>query len=216
MWLDILILLIVILSMTFGYRRGFFGTVLRTFGWLLSIIAAIVAYPYATEWLSEHTDIYNNIRSGLEERFSMHLSAKTGELTEDIPDMLAKAADTLASTFAVSLAEGVAAVCFGVFVYLVLVFAIKLFASLLSFLFSKRSRRKGILSGIDGFLGLVFGAVRGVLVVFLLLALMLPVSLFISESANAAVSDALFSSMFAGELYNNNPLLLPFDGLLTP
>jgi hypothetical protein len=47
-----------------------------------------------------------------------------------------------------------------------------------------------------------------------LLALMLPVSLFIGESANAMVSNALFSSMFAGELYNKNPLLLLADGVI--
>jgi uncharacterized membrane protein required for colicin V production len=216
MWLDILILLIAILSMIRGYRRGFFGTVLRTFGWLLSIIAAAIAYPHATVWLSAHTDIYDNIRIGLEERFGAQLSAKTGELTEDIPDRIAEAADKLAETFAVSLADGVATVCAGVSVYLALLLAIKLLASLLAFLFSKRPSRKGILSGVDSLLGLVFGAVTGMLVIFVLLALLLPVSLLIGESANATVSDALFSSMFAGELYNNNPLLLPFGGLLAP
>jgi hypothetical protein len=47
-----------------------------------------------------------------------------------------------------------------------------------------------------------------------LLALMLPVSLLISESANETVSNALFSSTFASDLYNNNPLLLLFDRLI--
>jgi uncharacterized membrane protein required for colicin V production len=215
MWLDILIALIVILSMAHGYRNGLVRTVLRAFGWLLSIIAAAVIYPYATGWLSSNTDVYGNIRQGLEERFREHAAAKAGALTEDIPNAIANAANDLVSTFAVSMADGVAEVCFSVSVYLALALAIKLLAFLLTFLFSKRRRGGGgIVEGIDGFLGLVFGAMRGMVIVFVLLALLLPISLLVSESANAAVANALFASMFAGELYNNNPLLLLIDGLL--
>ncbi|MDR2771815.1 MAG: CvpA family protein [Clostridiales Family XIII bacterium] len=214
MWLDILILIIIVLSMAHGYRNGLVRTVLRAFGWLLSIVAAVIVYPYVSNWLSANTELYDNIRRGLEERFSAHTSAKAGAILEDLPNVIAKAADDLVSTFAVSVADGVAAVCFRVSVYLALVLAIKLAAFLLTFLFSKRSRGRGIIGGIDGFLGLVFGAVRAMLIIFVLLALILPVSLLISEPANTAVSNALFASMFAGELYNNNPLLLLIGNLL--
>jgi uncharacterized membrane protein required for colicin V production len=213
MWLDILILIIIILSMARGYRNGLVRTVLRAFGWLLSIVAAAVAYPYATDWLSENTKVYDNIRLSLEERFSAHASARAGVIMEDIPRAIAKIVDDLVSTFAVSAADGVASVCFNISVYLSLAIAIKLLSFLLTFLFSKRSRGRGIIGGIDGILGLVFGAVRGMLIIFVLLALVLPVSLLIGESANAAVSNALFSSMVAGELYDNNPLLLLVNGL---
>jgi uncharacterized membrane protein required for colicin V production len=213
MWLDILIIIIVILSMTRGYRRGLIDSVLRAFGWLFSIIAAAILYPYATDWLSAHTDVYRNIRAGLEQRFSEQLSAKASEMFEDIPEVIAAAADKIVSALTVSVTEGLASVCFSIFVYLVLALAIKLLASILTFLFSKRSRGRGIIGGIDGLLGLVLGAVRGALIAFVILALILPVSLLVGESANAVVSDALFSSMFAGDLYNNNPLLLFTDRL---
>jgi uncharacterized membrane protein required for colicin V production len=215
MWLDILILLIVILSMAHGYKNGLIRTVLRAFGWLFSIASAVLIYPHVCAWLSANTNLYDNIRQGLEARFSAHASARAGVILEDIPAVIAKAAEDLASAFAVSVSNGLAAVCFKVLVYLALVFAVKLLASLLSLLFSKRSRGKGILGGIDGLLGLVFGAVRAMLIVFVLLALILPVSLLISESANATVSNALFSSMFAGRIYDSNPLLLPIGGLLS-
>ncbi|MDR2089360.1 MAG: CvpA family protein [Clostridiales Family XIII bacterium] len=214
MWLDLLIFIIVLLSMAHGYRNGLVRTVLRAFGWLLSIVAAAVVYPYATDWLSANTDVYDNIRRGLEERFSAHVSAKAGVIAEDLPNAIAKIANDLASTFSLSLADGVAAACVGVSVYLALMLAIRLIFFLLTFLFSKRSRGKGIIGGIDGALGLVFGAVRGMLVVFVLLALLLPISLLVGESANAAVSNALFASIFAGDLYNANPLLLLAEGLI--
>jgi uncharacterized membrane protein required for colicin V production len=201
--------------MAFGRRSGFVYTVLRAFGWLFSIVTAAILYPYVTDWLSAHTDLYGNIRSGLEERFSAQLSAKAGEMFEDIPEIIVTAADRLVSVLSVSVADGLASVCFSVFVYLVLTLAIKLLAFLLAFLFSKRSRGRGIISGIDGFLGLILGAVRGMLIVFLMLEFILPVSLLVGESANAFVSDALFSSMFAGDLYSNNPLLLFTDRLIT-
>jgi hypothetical protein len=200
--------------MAHGYRKGFVGAVLRAFGWLLSIIAAMIIYPYATDWLESHTEFYGNIRLALEQRFSAHISAKAGELTDGIPHMIAEAADRVVSALAVSLADGVATVCFSIAVYLALVLAVKLLAFLLVFLFSKRSRGNGIIGGVDSVLGLVFGAVRGMLIAFVLLALILPLSLLIGESANKMVSDALFSSIFAGELYDNNPLLMLAGGFL--
>jgi uncharacterized membrane protein required for colicin V production len=214
MWLDLLVFLIAILSMAYGYRNGLVRTALRAFGWLFSLIAAAIAYPYASDWLSANTEVYDNLRHGLEERFSAHASAKAGVIMEDVPNVIARTADDLVSTLSISVADGVAAVCFRIFVYLALALAIKLLAFLLVFLFSKRSRGKGIIGTIDGIFGLVFGAVRGMLVVFVLLALILPISLLISESANEAVSNALFSSIFAGDLYNNNPLLLPIENLI--
>ncbi|MDR2296126.1 MAG: CvpA family protein [Clostridiales Family XIII bacterium] len=215
MQLDILIILIVFASAMIGYRSGLVRTVLRAFGWLLSIAIAALLYPYANELLSANTDVYDNIRSGIEARFSAHVSAKAGVFLEDVPNVIAEAVNKLVSTFSVSVADGVAAVCFKVFVYLALLLAVKLLAFLLSLLFSKRSRGKGLIGGIDGILGFVFGAVRGMLIVLVLLALILPVSLLISESANAAVSDMLFASAFAGKLYNGNPLLLLTGGFLS-
>jgi uncharacterized membrane protein required for colicin V production len=204
-----------ILSVAQGYRKGLVGTALRAFGWLFSIIAAAIVYPRVTGLL-EDNKIYGNIRFGLENRFSARLSANTDEIMGDIPVIVADAADKIVSKLAVSVADGLAGVCFSVFVYLALVLAIKLLFSIINFLFSKRSRGKGIIGGIDGLLGFVFGAVRGAFAVFVLLALMLPVSLLVGDSANAAVSEALFASMFAGDLYENNPLLLLTDGLVAP
>ena len=215
MRLDALILLIVFISSILGYRNGLVRTVLRTFGWLLSIAVAAAVYPYASELLSANTDVYDNIRSGLEERFGAHAAAKAGVILEDLPNAIAEAANRLVSAFSVSVADAVAAVCFKLSLYLALVLAVKLLAFLLTLLFSKRSRGGGILGGIDGVLGLVFGAVRGMLIVFVLLALILPVSLLIGESANAAVSNELFASIFAGGLYNNNPLLILTGGFLS-
>ena len=51
---DIAVLSIIILSVLFGFIRGFIGSFLSLTGWILSIIFAYAAFPYIKPYLEEH------------------------------------------------------------------------------------------------------------------------------------------------------------------
>jgi uncharacterized membrane protein required for colicin V production len=204
--MDIAIAAIVVLSMARGYRAGFVFTLLRMFGWLVSIAAAIVAYPYVTDFIRSRTHIYDLIHDSVTAHIGRHIPSQADELLEGLPKAVARAAEDIADRLSVSVADGVSAACFGIIAFVALLLVIKLAAMLLTQLFSRRSR-KGLLGGIDGLLGLLAGGVKGMIAVYIILALMLPVSLMISQSAHATLEGALFASMFARDLYENNLIL---------
>jgi hypothetical protein len=75
---------------------------------------------------------------------------------------------------------------------------------LFSSLFSKK-HNDGIIGFLDGSFGLIAGAIKGLLLIFILLALLVPV---ISLSSGNGLASALEASRIAGTLYDNNYLLL--------
>ena len=59
----------------------------------------------------------------------------------------------------------------------------------------------------DGFVGLLFGFVKGIIYVFILLALLFPVATMANTDTYTLLMDSLYASNIALELYDNNLFL---------
>ncbi|MDD2216047.1 MAG: CvpA family protein, partial [Eubacteriales bacterium] len=99
---------------------------------------------------------------------------------------------------------------FQIISFLAVVIGIRLLFILLSSLFGKK-RNKGITGFVDGFFGLIVGMLKGAILVFLLLALLVPV---IGLSGGDFLADSLRDSSIASTLYDNNLILLIIKDLL--
>lgn len=58
---DVLLIVLVILSMLYGLRRGFLLGLLDLLGWALVIVAALRFYQPVAKWLGEHIDVWSEI-----------------------------------------------------------------------------------------------------------------------------------------------------------
>ena len=56
--IDLLLVVVIILSLMNGYRRGFVHGVLDLAGWLLSLIVALRYYQPVARWLGAHLDVW--------------------------------------------------------------------------------------------------------------------------------------------------------------
>ena len=73
----------------------------------------------------------------------------------------------------------------------------------------RKSRRDGGLIGsVDSTVGLLYGALRGAVLVLLLLAFMLPFAGIFMPDKIPAIHENLNNSFIAGPLYDINPILL--------
>ena len=68
--IDILLLLLVLLSMLNGYRRGFILGVLDLASWVLSLLAGLRFYQPVARWLAVHVQSLPQINSRLRARRS--------------------------------------------------------------------------------------------------------------------------------------------------
>lgn len=209
-WLDIAIGIILIISVIWGYQRGFVQTLLHTAGWLMAVVIGLVFYPKVYDILIEKTNIYDTVHTLVVSHFIgadstidlnavANLPAVFGDMIQTIIDM---AADTLEET----LTNGLTELILKIIAFVAVAVVIRAVFFTITLLFSKKSN-DGITGMIDGLAGGLFGAVRGLVIVYLLLALLVPLLGF---ENNSFLVDSLSNSIFSKLLYDNNLLFYVF------
>ena len=204
MWMDIVIGLIFVISTAVGFRQGFVHTFIHTAGWILSIVIGFAWYAKVEDYLRTKTNFYDSIYEKIADRVAAEGSSAAVSFTTNMPSILQEFIDSIKNSVATAITSGVADFLFKVICFLLVVVAIRLIFLLLSSFLSKK-HNEGFLGFVDGVFGLFAGAIKGLLLVFLLLALLVPV---ISLSSGDSFAASLESSRIAGILYDNNYLLL--------
>ena len=210
MWMDIAIAVIVGLSAVFGFVSGFVKTFLHTVGWILSIVLGYIWYPQLKDFLIENTNYYFSMRDTVSGRLDEAAGKAITESFGNIPDVLRRAFLAASETLTDSLADTVTNLFFSIISLVIIVAGIKLIFWILIQLFSK-TKNEGFTGFVDGIMGFAFGLLKGVLLVLVLMALMVPISNF---ADTAFFTDAIAESQVANILYNANPILLFVKGLL--
>jgi len=212
MVIDITIAIILILAMAFGYRAGFVYTFLHMIGWIVAVVLAFVWAPRAKEFLLDNTGVYETIYktvSGqLKEAVGIErLAATLPEILKSMVTSLSKAASEVATV-------AVSDLLIIIVSFLLVLIAVKLLLYVLVALLSKK-HNNGLRGIIDGILGLFIGFVKGIFVVFVLLAVMIPVLGIFDSGLIGIVCDWLDSSYYARTLYDNNIIALIARDFLT-
>jgi len=210
-YIDLLILVITIFSVTSGYKKGFLKTITGLFSIVLSLILAMTLYPLAANIIKNtpvYDVVYENTASVIYEP-----DTHTGQVSEfgagklnlprDFTDSLQNQIDNTTGSVRKTIANTVATAAVKI-VSMLLVF---LFARLLLFLITSLAgviKKLPIIGWGDSLLGALFGLFRGMLVVYILLAV---VTLFTSASYDGKISRTIKQSEFAKVMYHHNVLL---------
>ncbi|MGI6733543.1 MAG: CvpA family protein [Anaerovoracaceae bacterium] len=204
MWMDIAIGLIFVISTAAGFRQGFVHTLLHTAGWILAIVLSFAWYSQAESFLRAKTNFYDSIYNKISGQIVAEGPSAANSLTADMPLILQEFIDSIKNSVAGAIASGVADFVFKILCFLLVMIIIRIVFLFLTSLFSKK-HNDGLIGFLDGVLGLAAGAVKGLLLIFILLALLVPV---ISLTSGDGIASALETSRIAGTLYDNNYLLL--------
>ena len=105
------------------------------------------------------------------------------------------------------LAASVTSILLTIISFLTIVIGIKVVCFLLSHLLSKK-HNDGIVGFFDGFMGFIFGAVRGLLLVFLFFTILVPLLSLVLPDFSAAILTSMDQSRLAHYLYEENILLI--------
>ncbi|WP_027400314.1 CvpA family protein [Anaerovorax odorimutans] len=207
MYLDIIICVIIIFTMVQGYRHGFVYTFLRMAGWLISVILGFICYPKVTEFLKTKTKLYSVVHEKISDNFLENTSSAAPDSSstaihnlEDLPSAIHNIVNSITNSITSSISDGLATIIFNILCFIIIVIVIKAILFFITSLFSKKSN-DGIMGGIDGILGLVMGGIKGLIIVFVFLALLVPIT---SLWGNTVLLDSLDTSIIADQLYDNN------------
>ena len=202
MILDIVIILIFAVSTILGRRHGFLETVLRLGMLVVSLIAGVMLTERAAGLLK---------LTGMDEWLMARLTAKAmnGEidLASLIPGQIGETITDLTNGIFITTARHFTNLVITVTAFILIVCTVALVASILRRKVHRSKMQKGFIGTVDDGVGLMIGGLRGVILVCLFLAFLLPLTgIFAPEQINE-VSMLLNESVIAGRIYDINPLM---------
>lgn len=212
MALDITILVILILTIFLTMRRGFVLSVVSFFKGFVSLIIAWVFCDDAAGWLINKTEV--GIRTM--ERINQGLSSKweSSDIYMALPDLFKEnGGSQLSDSLILDGSAKLAQILLAIICFVLIVAAIRLVLAIIGSLFSHKNN-DGFAGKVDWLMGLVLGLVLGVLYVFVFLALLVPVAGLVAPEYCQTIVAWLDESMVAGDLYNNNLILILFRDLM--
>ncbi|MDR2157151.1 MAG: CvpA family protein [Clostridiales Family XIII bacterium] len=206
MQIDIAIIIITLLFLFLGFKNGLVYTVFHAFGWLMAIGASFFFHGKAEAFLTERTGIYDSYARYTRKIIETFTNRQTDDITANAPDGVGGALEQLGDALVSKTVDSIVEATFGVFVFIGIILAIKLLLFAITLLLSKRYHN-GFVGGLDGFGGMLIGVLQSAVIVFVLLALLMPVAFAIDPEYCDAVRHMLNKAIFADILYDHNPLL---------
>ena len=206
MVLDIIILAIIVLCIVFGYRAGFVVTLANTIGWIGSFIAAQFLQPHVKTFILAHTTLYEKLQGSFVAKGKGNISGIESNLTV-FPE---KMRDTMGGIIKQGADGGshiMANALVVVISFVIAVVLVKLILFVFVRLFSKRYRSNAVSGITDTVLGVVIGALKGIVISLVFALTLVPLALMSGGGIESWVLTQINDSFIAAMLYNNNPLL---------
>jgi uncharacterized membrane protein required for colicin V production len=209
MWLDVLVALIFLFSTAQGLRKGFVQTFMHAVGWLLSLVISYACFSQVAAFLKSKTGFYDYLHLKVVARISASASSSTDSILSGLPHILSSSLKSVQTTITETLANTFTDFFFNLMTFLLVAILVRMILYIITSGLGKK--HGGVIGFVDRVLGLLAGAVKGIILIFILLALMVPAS---SLSAGDALSNALKDSTIASMLYDNNLIFLVIHDFL--
>ena len=202
---DIVILAILLLCIIIGYVRGLTGSLIKILSFVLSIVIAFILFIPISNLIIEQTQIDENLEQSIRE---MIINEETEdenlseEITEYIGAQVEAAADDAKEAIIDSTANEVAITIVKAGTWLVLFIIARILLIFLKFITSLIAKLP-VIKQFDKLGGIIYGVLEGLIVVYVILAIISFASPIIGGELTEAIDESYVGSM----MYNNNLLL---------
>ena len=207
---DLIIIIGIILFMFFGYKKGLTGSLIKLLSFAIAVVVALMFYKPLAKAIIDNTVIDDNIHSAIVETLNKNETVQSEEnkkentnLIQNIEDNIKKQADQAKN----EIIEQTANEATQTVVYagsLLVLFVGARIALMIVSIFVKQVTKLPIIKQVDKTGGIIYGLVEGIVIVYVVLAVISLLSVVISNNVVAtAVEDSYIGSL----LYNNNIIL---------
>lgn len=201
---DIIVILILVICIFFGVKRGLTGVIVRLLSIVISLVLSLILFKPVSAIIINHTDIYNNLTSTIEN--SLNSKDENAEETNTEPniilDSINKQVETVKENTNNVIAKSIAEVIINLIVIVVLFIIINIIMFFLKFIFGAIASLP-IIKQLDKLGGFIYGLIEGILIIYIVLAILSFVNV-------QELQLAIKTSYIASILYNNNLLLMLF------
>lgn len=200
---DIITVSILALYIFIGYKRGLIGVVFKIFTFFIALIITFILYIPVSNYIIQNTNIDEQIESAIIDKFSFEGANKENLTVQDyIMNYTSDTANTgieaLARQISISVIQFIVAICLFLITKLFLLIFRTISDVLSDLPLIKQFNKVG---------GFIYGFIKGILVIYIILALIYLLSPTIN---NQNIINAIHNSFITNLLFEYNILLMLF------
>lgn len=203
---DLIIIATVLLFVFIGYKKGLTGSLIKLLSFIIAVALAFMLYKPVANMIIENTEIDDNIKATITRTFNKEDSNKNDEeksepsnIMENVSKEIENATNEVKTTMIEETTKTIINVASAIVIYI----AVRIILLIVS-LFAKQITKLPLLKQVDEIGGIAYGAVEGIVIVYIVLSIISLTSVIWSD--NIALT-AITKSTLGNMLYNNNIIL---------
>ena len=189
---DIIVILILAVCIFFGVKRGLTGVIVKLLSIVISLVLSLILFKPVSAIIINHTDIYNNLTSTIEN--SLNSKDENAEETSTEPSIILDSINEQVETVKENTNNVIAKSIAEVIINLIVIVVLFIFGAIASLPIIKQLDKLG---------GFIYGLIEGLLIIYIVLAIL---SFVHVQELQLAIKTSYIASI----LYNNNLLLMLF------
>jgi len=202
--LDVVIIAILLLSIFIGYKRGLINVIFNLCAFILAIVITWILYTPVSNYVINNTGLDESIKSVvIKNGVAEEDSKETENNNEFIEKYVSKSIKNAKNNMVKSSADVIAEKTVAIIVAIGLFIVVRIALILLKFVINGIANLP-LIKQFNEVGGLIYGAISGMFVIYLLLAICF---LLMSVNNIEAVTNTIDSSFVTKFLYNNNIIL---------
>lgn len=201
--IDIIIIAIILLNIIIGYKKGLINVIFSICAFLVAIIITVLLYKPVSNIIIENTDIKDNIKSMIINNSKENENKEgtdTNYIQKYIENTVKEVAEDAKTKATEVVAENIATKGIEILTCIILFILTRIVLVILKFL-TETLANIPIVKQCNEIGGLVYGIIKGLIIIYLLLTI---IFLVISINGNGLIANAIEESYITKFLYNNN------------
>ena len=203
---DLILIACFILFIFVGYKKGLAGSLIKLCSFVIALILALALYKPVANAVKDNTQIDENIKSTIVETFGQQEQTQEENMPKDLVQNISSEIENATSEVVNNTAQSISDTIINIGAGIVIFIVTRLLLIIVS-IFAKQIVKLPIIGLVDKVGGIAYGAVEGIVIIYIVLGLISLSSLIWVDNA---VVTAITNSGIGSFLYNNNIILKIF------
>lgn len=203
---DLVILGIILLCIIIGYVRGLTGALIKILSFVLSVVIAFILFIPISNLVINNTKLDENLEQSIREMILDNNESKEEKMPEAITDYIGQkveqATDSAKETIVDNTARDVSLTIVKAGTWIVLFIIARILLILLKYITALIAKLP-VIKQCDKLGGIIYGLLEGLVIVYVLLAIIS----FASPMMGESILDSINQSYVGSMMYNNNLIL---------
>ena len=203
---DLILIACFILFIFVGYKKGLAGSLIKLCSFVIALILALALYNPVANAVKDNTQIDENIKSTIVETFGQQEQTQEENMPKDLVQNISSEIENATAEAVNNTAQSISDTIINIGAGIVIFIVTRLLLIIVS-IFAKQIVKLPIIGLVDKVGGIAYGAVEGIVIIYIVLGLISLSSLIWVDNA---VVTAITNSGIGSFLYNNNIILKIF------